>query len=299
MSTQKDSTRLLRRVVGEMIQSLVNDDWVQMNLPDGTHYHILGLTVWASHKDIEIEPTKTYPQRATVDSLDSHFIGSQLAAAPPAADYMKRAVEQAEREGVDLQKARELLSGKQQPWIPKDASAAWWEALTHYLHALIIDQIERGDLEMNDWPLDFGLARAKLYLQEFATRYERAVDRGGTFEALPFANPQLEEASRCYLYGFYRAAVTVAASALEATLKVRLQIRRADKYDTLVNDAWAAGLLGNDTALKESAGHIFVMRNNVVHEGWAPSRHNAEEAVDLTRRILEHLHNLGRSDAQP
>ena len=73
------------------------------------------------------------------------------------------------------------------------------------------------------WPIEFikfdddlfVLRRNDPWLEEFAERYPKAVKRATTLEWLPFSDPQLREASRCYLYGFFRATVLIAVAALE------------------------------------------------------------------------------------
>ena len=67
------------------------------------------------------------------------------------------------------------------------------------------------------WEVD--VVRQKLCLSEVATLYQKIVHKWEQLDRLTFSDPQLEEASRAYLYGCYRAAVVLSASALEKHLK--------------------------------------------------------------------------------
>lgn len=60
---------------------------------------------------------------------------------------------------------------------------------------------------------------------------------------MEFADPQLEEASRCYLYGFSRAAVVLAVAAVETQLK-RVTVKDwFEKYKELIETAvWSGDL---------------------------------------------------------
>lgn len=63
------------------------------------------------------------------------------------------------------------------------------------------------------------VAVQKIYLRELAQLYKRVVDRAGPLEARTFSDPQLNEASRCYLYGFFRATAVLCGATLEQNLK--------------------------------------------------------------------------------
>jgi hypothetical protein len=46
-----------------------------------------------------------------------------------------------------------------------------------------------------------GIAREKICLEQLTKKYSKIVDRWEQLERLPFDDPQLEEASRTFLYG--------------------------------------------------------------------------------------------------
>ena len=102
----------------------------------------------------------------------------------------------------------------------------------------------------------------------------------------------MAEATRCYLHGFYRAAVVIAAAALEKWLKRASGEKHFAQYDDLVRACFANGTLGHDTALKEAAESVFKRRTGVVHYDEQPSHDAAAEVIDLARRIIEHIATL-------
>src|SRR5437667_431284 len=75
--------------------------------------------------------------------------------------------------------------------------------------------------------------RAKAHLRDVARKYGGLLGRVGQLDPLEFADSQLEEASRCYLYGFNRAAVMCAAGSVETHLKQRTGKARFDTYSEL------------------------------------------------------------------
>lgn len=77
----------------------------------------------------------------------------------------------------------------------------------------------------------------------------KAVKRATTFEWLSFNDPQLREASRCYLYGFMRAAVLIAVAALEVRIRSVVVADTRTTYDDLADLAFgSAGVCGLDPA---------------------------------------------------
>lgn len=75
-------------------------------------------------------------------------------------------------------------------------------------------------------------------LKKLAERYPKVVKRASDFDWLSFSDLQVWEASRCYLYGFFRAAVLVAASALEDRLKTVACVTEFNSYDNLTDSAF-------------------------------------------------------------
>lgn len=76
------------------------------------------------------------------------------------------------------------------------------------------------------------IEREKSCLKQLTNKYSKIVDRWEQLQHLPFDDPQLEEVSRTFLYGFYRASVMLCASAVETQLK--LIVPSASSLDTSV-----------------------------------------------------------------
>ena len=95
-----------------------------------------------------------------------------------------------------------------------------WDALIAVLEAVRIERTRQRHIfvSQSDRP---GLREAleARFLKELMERFPKVVKRAAGFDWLPFSDPQLREAIRCYLYGFFRAAILVAVAALESRLK--------------------------------------------------------------------------------
>jgi hypothetical protein len=127
-------------------------------------------------------------------------------------------------------------------------------------------------------------AREKLCLREFVRKYAKIVDRWEQLDALPFSDQQFEEASKAYLYGFYRASDVLSAAALEQHLKRAVGKDQLDGYSQLVDDA--AVHLGMDGAWVAQAKRVFSARNKVVHSNYAPEHDEAGEVLSNARGVL-------------
>jgi len=75
-------------------------------------------------------------------------------------------------------------------------------------------------------------ALEKVYLDELSRLFQSLVARARPLEQLEFDDAQLNEASRCFLYGFFRGAVILSASALESNLRIAVGpsgVKRVDQ----------------------------------------------------------------------
>src|SRR5208283_2746743 len=129
-------------------------------------------------------------------------------------------------------------------------------------------------------------ARQKLCLHEIAAKYRKIVNKWEQLERLPFSDPQLEEASQAYLYGFYRAAVVLSASALEKHLK-RIVGQGWGSYGELVEEAAVCRGLG--PAWIAQGQDVFRERNKVVHDDCKPSPDKAREVLGNARGVLRQI----------
>jgi len=100
-------------------------------------------------------------------------------------------------------------------------------------------------------------------LARVARKYGKIVDRWEQLDPLPFDDPQLEEASKAYLYGFYRSGVVLSASALEAVLSRPLVTKRNEATRTRRG---RRGLIGYELGVNSTGKAVFRFRNRVVHD---------------------------------
>lgn len=282
-------------VVWDIVQRLVNDDWARLSSEDGTDtYYVLGAEAWLN----ETENTHTYDvefrARKQPSELGKYLMQSQVAAPVSGDEHVRRAGLRLQATGVDLDKVLVFLRSRTadsvEPLAEQPLSDDMIFALADYLEAVLAARVVKGELPLDaDLQEQASLAREKLYLHEMAQRYKKAVKRSATLDHLDFADPRLEEASRAYLYGFYRAAIVLAAASLESHLKRVLRVAEVKSYKSLTEDAWKAGFLGQDRALVKAAEAVFVQRNSVVHKEGTPRKDDAERTLDLARSAVAHL----------
>jgi hypothetical protein len=148
---------------------------------------------------------------------------------------------------------------------------------------------------------ELNVAVQKVYLQELSRVYEKVVERAASLETLSFSDPQLSEASRCYLYGFFRGTVLLSASALETALRAavgtsgleRVNAGREGFFSRLVDEAVSEGRLGkprrvgDEPELAAYSRKIFKTRNAVAHGGYDPPSKTAEEILNIAREVVE------------
>jgi len=114
-------------------------------------------------------------------------------------------------------------------------------------------------------------------------------------------HPSITEASRCYLYGFFRGTVLLSASAVETTLRrvlsptaiERIDARLPGAFKRLVDESISAHLLGESRRIGEEpvlatySRLLFDTRNRVAHGGYDPQMTAAEEMLHKGREIVE------------
>jgi hypothetical protein len=116
---------------------------------------------------------------------------------------------------------------------------------------------------------------------------------------LAFDDPQIQEASKTFLYGFYRSTVVVCASAVETQLKRIAKVHRlttqfsreeSDKDPgafELIERARAARLLKRDLA--DQAKDLFWFRNDVAHRKRDPKSDEAKERLGIARMLVTEM----------
>ena len=292
----KNNTPLdLPAVTKEIVTALLAGDWSRHSDDSGNHFYYI---IRERDHGIEIDDHSAFSNmqifgKYEPDAFEDWYIRAALAEEPPdrLAKARKRfaavggdpaffdaviAAVKTDRAGAIL---REQLDSKP---LGLDALLAICEAVrierTHQKYSFVSE---------SDLP---GLHRAleARFLKELTERFPKVVKRAKGFEWLSFRDPQLREAVRCFLYGFFRAAILLAAAALESRLKTVTGVERLDKYEVLVDLVFGdAGACGKDAARASALKDLFQLRNKVAHENYEPEQKDVEEKLILVRDTLE------------
>ena len=222
----------LPQVVEELASMLVSDDWTRYSTEDDeTFYYILGNKAWTADQEGEQDfCTLSAPIPQDVSPVREAEVHAQVAAIRPARHYVDRASERLEATGVDGAVIATFVNGcrgKAVDWamcVGKFAFPPGSQSLSAFCDLLRALSMEAGvepeprtEAEKRQ---ELEVAVQKVYLQELAKLYESILRRAGPLVTLTFSDPQLNEASRCYLYGFFRGAIILSASALESNLRM-------------------------------------------------------------------------------
>lgn len=279
---------LLPNILHEITRKLIADDWCRYATADGrSGCYIIGFADHLSHVSGEVDyPDSKFPIPVRTGPLAESFVRSQTASKHP--DYLRKAEERLREAGVSSEAIDSLLTGdvncltlnfkpsisrEQRGWLLSDLFQAF----------LIAKTPERTHLPDGDQASETDIRRQKQCLEEVSKKYAKIVDRWEQLSGLSFSDPQLEEATRCYLYGFYRAAIVLSAAALERRLKSITGLERCDFYAQLIDKT---RLPRDDAAY---AQEIFDKRNRVVHDGKDPSSDEAKEMLGVVRKLLAEL----------
>lgn len=292
----------LKDIVSEVVERLLADDWCRFSTADERDFcYVVGLESYDREPVGEIKysnwlPGKLARRAGRISTLGRCHVKSQLAQ-PYAAD-LREARQRLESVGLAPEKIDAFLAGGDLDLTCKRSSGRsgkdFLQALGDFLQAWRIanGRAAEEDLDAEE-RAEIETAREKLYLREMIGRYQIALDRGGRLDALGFSDAQLAEASECYLYGFHRATVVLAAAALETHLKTAAGMDRFEAYSQLVEKARWLGKFGEDPALPNCSNRVFSLRNRVVHDRYPPAPTEAEEVLDLARRVVDHLKAAG------
>ena len=289
-------------VVKEISAALLEADWARYESESGQYYYVV------RHRDyaVEIEGGRAFDRKLSFPRPEDNafwnwYIRAALAEEPldRLADARKRAGQTGVASGVfdeailASSKANTVdeLRRTLDPFVGQLLAHDRFEALIAVLSAVRIERVRQGHLFISE------VDRAELrqaveirFLKELAERYPKAVKRATTFDWLSFSDPQLREASRCYLYGFMRAAVLIAVAALESRLRDVCVGDRNTKYDALADLAFGkAGVAGPDPARAAALKDAFRLRNEIAHERAEAAAVDAEKVLLLVRSTLEEL----------
>jgi len=293
-------------VLRELVDRLCAGDWERRSTKDGSRfYYVVGAeSAGATSSGVDEFRVSEFPaEKPTPDpkqpgALAEWHVRSQVAGKHP--NYLERAKRRLERAGVETHVIDGFLAGERNiqefykgEFVPDDNGL---QALVEFLQAYRISKSAERSMELDDEEInEIEITREKMYLQELCDKFEKMVDRGSQLEAASFSDPQLEEASRCLLYGFYRAAIVLSACAVESTLKDSTGKKWFNTYDELVDTAWWAGKLGPDEKhLAGPAKTIFKKRTDVVHYNWSPKEDDAGEILGVAKEVIEYLRSHPR-----
>lgn len=282
-------------VLKEITEKLLQDDWYRMSTADGARkYYIVGCADQAADLDGEAVFSRwQFPIPTKPGPLSEWAVRSQLADNKPA-HFLKAARQNIERAGVSSAAIDRFLADETDHWsdlkFRKEVSVH--EAarlLSNLLQAARMNDPEAQSVELDSDELEeASIQREKVCLEQLTNKSSKIVDRWEQLERLTFDDPQLEEASRTFLYGFYRASVVLCASAVETQLKHIVPSGPADDGPfPLIHSAEAAKLIGR--YLADIAKDLFRFRNRVVHDNLEPSHDKAKEWLVAARMLVGEL----------
>jgi len=277
----------LGRILAEISERICHDDWERRSTPgDEIVYYIVGFDAHKIDVRGALSFLSEFPLPSQTSPMTQWYTRAQVAAGHP--DYVKDAHARLVALGVPERSIDAFLAGgtdEVKTWHL--GSREHLEALNNLLEAVLITRRAVADVDADDRQR-LSSEREKAYLRDVTKRYVGLLGRVALLDPLEFADSQLEEASRCYLYGFNRAAVVCAAASVETHLKRRTGKKRFEKYGELVESALWAGIL--DGSHQDAANRVFQTRNRVVHEGLNPSIDEAATTLIIARGVVESLH---------
>lgn len=298
----------LEEVLGQIIERLVSDDWEKRTTADGPWFFVIGREAFVAceasgglsrvdYAEGVGEPF-TSQKRALRKRLSGHT-GLPLQSARRAALKAGLSEDTLDRlEATCRVRGPETFTETDLAGLSTDGEKLTWPQLHGRVRAFsdFLDLIA-GDAHHPEHRLaerDI----AKILLDEFAKRLPKMVARAARLSEMQFEDPRLEEASRCYLSGFYNAAAVLAVSALEGALRTALGLADDEprSLDDLINDASRKGSLGAGKGrrppLADAAHQARIVRNKVAHGGDVSSN-ESEEVLVRVRLVLEHLRRVG------
>lgn len=225
-------------------------------------------------------------------TLSHWFVRSQLADNKPT-DFLIAARRKLARAGMPPAAIDRLLNGEMDDFndwkFHADVSVNERQnLLLNFFQAARLSFSDAQSVEIDGNEIEeANIAREKICLEELTKKYSKIVDRWE--QRLPFDDPQLEEASRTFLYGFLRASIVLCASAVETQLRRLVPSTRDEATAAeLIQSAQAAKLLHPDLA-SHARDALFWNRNRVVHDNYNPSHDRAREVLGVARMLVREL----------
>jgi hypothetical protein len=286
----------LPKVVHEVAAKLISDDWCRCSTTDGREiYYVIGFAAHVRHVQGQQDfPVSEFPSSATAGLLGEHVARSQLG---ERRDYLKQSIQELKSAGVSETVIRDFMAANEVTppvfhWDPSVSADERLRLVGNFITAWFLSTKGPGisyiaETELQEADKEIRTTRQKRALEEIAKKYEKMLSRWEALESLSFVDAQLAEATRCLLYGFTRAAVVVAASALESRLKRIGSIERFDTYDELIRAA--RRVAGFSAYIEDWAKQVFRKRNDTVHQSWCPDHDGAAEVLCKVRQALTEL----------
>lgn len=284
----------------DIADRLVENDWFQMVSDDESRsYYVIGVEDYYADLSGEVTYSGMVVNTATeAGPLGEYIARSQVAGGHP--DYLKHYRKRLEQAGGSRAAIDRFVAGDFSAFgdLNAELTDANRQVLVDFVQAFCLircreqgrlfrlDDLDKEEVEEIDD------RRAKLCSREIVTKYGKIVGRWEQLDALAFEDAQLEEASKTFLYGFYRASVVLCACALEQHLQRLAGPKGARTYTQLVEDAAANYGLG--TAWIEQAKEVLKLRNQVVHENHEPSHDQAGQVLSNARHVLAQISSDGQ-----
>jgi len=261
-------------------------DWFSDYAEDGSDYYVIGWEAYAKAMELSTKPEISGKWGGPRPSLQQFF---QAVVSAPEMDYLKEADKRLKEAGITRTEAAEIIKQQLLDDEPSDSvPASQSDAAFYLLDALMAERRDKTDhpLEYEEGELED--ARDRLYLREIARKHKDLVEKLQRLEPLPFVDPQLQETTRCWLYGFYRAVVVLSACALEQNLKNALDIEDFEEGNFRLVEKTERGNVISD-AHAEQARQTFWHRNRVVHQGWDVEAQDAETILANARGVISSI----------
>ena len=268
--------RSLPAVLAEIIERLTSDDWCRFAEGEGGKwFYVVGYEAFTEHEEGESYDDLEKPPREDVGHLAKWYTSAQIARKPP------------ERDSELITLLEKLKSGGLKD--PEEKNHLTMRLYDDLFVSLLKEGVGLSELP-NEVRTRIDSNREKICLREIGKKYAKMVDRWERLERLSFEDSQLAEASRCYLYGFYRATIVLSAAAVETQLKRVTKRKRIENYEPVVKEAVALGKLGNE--FEQPAIEVFKTRNGIVHRGSEPEKELAMKILDQARLIVSALKKI-------
>ena len=290
--------RGLPEVHREIVEKLIDDDWCRFSTADGRRtFYAIGYEVFLEYERQEEDFLNLeLPETGQGSAEGEWFARSQVASTHPSyLDQHKRRFE--EKTGVPLAEMadwfRRYASGEvtiqDLPQSKRMSPGRMIDLFAERLSSVAASLRQEGRVpeedEENRRRIDVG--REKHCLREICTLYGKMLGRLEQLDLLSFEDSPLQEASRCYLYGFLRACVVLSAAALETKLKHATGIDYCKDYWELVDKAEETHLL--DNAHAEYARFVFSKRTPVVHRNANLDFEGAFNVLVGARKVMSFL----------